>query len=806
MGQLQSWMAQEIKAELERQGPSGLLIWYDPGGSLASLLPAALPEGVQLLRFQGSYLALRFALESEDPAFEKRWVVYVPEEPLEESWLRDWELLGKRWAMDLLELLQRKAGLAATPRLMRLLREKPANARDLAESWEQLLRGRQVAQSTLEDALLALACGLTHWQLSDVLLQFMAREVERRHFEARGLWDLLCEKVGQACGWAQVPAEEEELRRALQAASLLSELVQALPEEASRLGEVLPPQTNRPFLVPLAARWRDRQSWQDAYVEASEAVAAEYGLAGHLTASETLLSNETFAIVDRLWRQEVSRAVAPDGANCGAEAQRLGEIAEVRRKLFWARQGQAPYWEPMALASQLYLGSQQATEAAEGLATADELAQSYSADEGWWRLDLWALRLAATASALSPQERQRFVRPAYQAYARCLDQVNRRFARAVERERWQPTQPRFWSNYVVGKQRCVVFLVDALRYDLARYLANQLPGSEFKINLGMATAVLPTTTELGMAALLPTAHEGLEVAVESDALQVSISRARVGHTLARRDFLLDRLGEKGRLTTLEEVDSSDWEGVEVLVVQAGEPDRFGTGAADIYPQGLLAMVDKIAQAMRYLQERGFSTQVVSTDHGFLFLPEGVELRTLQAPEAQILKDRYAVGANPEPEGCAALAAHELGLRGEARFVFPVGLAAFGIQGGTGAFLHRGLSLQECVVPVLVAEAEAPREKVTVRMIVPDRLTSRLALVQLKAEAPTLFAQPRRVVLELGARRSEPAELSVHRPEAVVRVNWLGFDEAVPAEVRVRLLDAHSGQVLQEQRVRVEIVV
>src|SRR5437868_7080005 len=67
-----------LAEELQRQGPAGLIVWYDAGGTLAKVASGGLPEGVRLLRWEGSYLALRLELEEADPRFEQRWVVYVP--------------------------------------------------------------------------------------------------------------------------------------------------------------------------------------------------------------------------------------------------------------------------------------------------------------------------------------------------------------------------------------------------------------------------------------------------------------------------------------------------------------------------------------------------------------------------------------------------------------------------------------------------------------------------------------------------------------------------------------------------------
>jgi len=172
---LAGWLRAELGRALAGQGQAGLVVWYDAGGTLESLAEGATPEGARLLRFEGSYLALRFGLEAADPEFQGRWVVYLPEAPPKESWLRDWELFGVRLELDLADLLRRGAGLEITPRLEGLLRHRPENARELVRAWEPLMAGVPVNEANLLNALLALGLGLPRWQPEQALLLLSGR-------------------------------------------------------------------------------------------------------------------------------------------------------------------------------------------------------------------------------------------------------------------------------------------------------------------------------------------------------------------------------------------------------------------------------------------------------------------------------------------------------------------------------------------------------------------------------------------------------------------------------------------------------
>jgi len=805
MNKLTAWLREEIKEEFERQGEHGLIVWYDPGGTLESVVQEALPEGTRFLRFEGSYLALRFTLEGEDPDFQKRWVVYVPEDPPEESWLRDWELLGERLEMDLLGLLQRRYSLGLTPRLVELLRDRPGNARDLASQWNRVMDDRDVTEQALIESLLALGFGLVHWDIHEALLKFVAGDGWREKLEGRGLWKEWQEKVKDWTGWSDLPADEAALRGQLEASILLSELVEAVPELASRWTLVPSEGDRREEMASLARKWRERDPLRDAYCRSALKVEREYGLSGLLPVSEGLLQVETFRAVDEIWQQELRSAISPDGSNFGQKAQRLGEICRARKGLFWARreEGIGKFWKALDLSVRLYRGSREATEAVRKLSTVEDFVKRYTADEGWWQLDLWALETSALAQYLSAEDRRRFLLPAWTAYGDYLDRVNRAFAEVVKRQGWQPTQQTLWQE-VTGRKRTAVFLVDALRFDLAQYL-KQMVASEVGFEVKPIMTVLPSITELGMAALLPGGgEEGLSVAVEGERLAVRIGDVSVSSSTERKAYLEHQLGKQGKVVALEELEREDLGQVQLLVVFCRQIDEFGSFVADLHPQGLLDMTEQIARSVRYVANKGFERIYVAADHGFLFVPPEVRPSVSSPQEAAILKRRFGLGC--QHEGSFNARMEDLGLKGSVPLSFPPGLTVFGLQGGIPSFLHGGLSLQECVIAFLKGIPSARPNKVEVKMLLPESITSRVVLVRLRAEASSILDRPRKVQVTVGEKTSEVCEMSPRSAQAEVSFTWLDFDAEPPPQVVVKLLDADTGEVLQEQWLKVKIIV
>ena len=803
---LLQWLQDELQKVLDRQGNSGIVVWYDRGGTLEGLAERAAPARARLLRFSGSYLALRFALEDADPDLRGCWLLYIPEPPPppRESWLRDYELLGERLEMDLAELLRRR-GLPLTPRLTALLREHPRNARDLAEKWGQTRGDRPPTEEAVVQALLALAFDLPSWQPEEALLRFLTGDSWPPRLAERGLWEEWRREVAHWFGWENAPEEEGILRQQARAAVLLAEVTAHQPALAPRFPFLPSDPDRRERAAGLARRWRQRTDLLDAYGQAAQAVEQEYALARQLTVEDSLLDAETVRCIDDLWLQEVRGAVSPDGSNLAGKAEQVARIADRRKSLFWARQDEAlgQTWEGLALAARLVQECARAGEESQRHARVEGLVARYA--ESWWQLDLWALQLAALADHLSADDRRRFAEPAWRAYGDWLDRVNRRLAEAVAREGWHPTQATLWSRVGHPRRRTAVLLVDALRYDLARLLAEQTGGA-VRWEPEALAAYLPTVTEVGMSALLPDAAGRLALAVEREQIQARLGETPVSNRAERIARMQEHLGSGGQVVSLEDVQKTDWRSIQTAVVLSQEVDRSGTFLADLFPAGLLGMVDRIARAIRFLASQGFEQFFVTADHGFLYLPPGVSPEGVPVPAAHWRGRRFAAGGSAE--GCLGLTAAQQGLSGDLTLTFPKGLAVFALQGSVGAFLHGGLSLQEAVVPLLRGQAVAPAaRKVEVSLEAPPALTSRVVAIRVRVTgAADLLAGERPVIVEVGGTRSRPVTLSLQQPEQTVRFSWLDEFAEPPPETTLRLLDADTGQVLEERRVPVNLLV
>jgi len=273
-GVLKNWIRSELKRVFEHQGEDGIVVWYDAGGTLSELVDEVVPEGVRLIKFDGSFLALRFELESNSPDLTGKWLIYVPEKPLQESWLRDFELLGERLEMDFLSLLQRRCNLPVTLVLTDLLRSRPENSKRLVRQWEQLMGDRTVTESEIINGLLAIAFGLNLWDIRDAVLSFLCEQNWEERLGKQGLWEIWHKRLQEHFGWtdAETPTDERDLKMKVQAAILLADLVCSDPSIADRFSFIPSDPTKCQALSELAKRWRDSATWQAFYRNAANEV------------------------------------------------------------------------------------------------------------------------------------------------------------------------------------------------------------------------------------------------------------------------------------------------------------------------------------------------------------------------------------------------------------------------------------------------------------------------------------------------------------------------------------------------------
>lgn len=256
-------------------------------------------------------------------------------------------------------------------------------------------------------------------------------------------------------------------------------------------------------------------------------------------------------------------------------------------------------------------------------------------------------------------------------------------------------------------ERTALFLVDAMRYEMGQQL-RELIGEQAAttVRLSPRLAELPTITEVGMNALVPTVSRGrLLVLLDGkrrrvegfDAGGFQVKRRKERETLLARSaggvkwFELDALlGSEASLS--HQIRQS-----RLVVVHSIQIDKAGEAGLGVgtFP----AELRRVHMAWQLLRAAGVRRFVFTSDHGFLLRSVGDE--QIQHGQGYDALPRYAVyPSEVNNDRQLGLSLRKLGYDGaDEAVVVPRGLAVHQ-SGSDRKFVHGGNSPQERVIPVL----------------------------------------------------------------------------------------------------------
>jgi len=378
---------------------------------------------------------------------------------------------------------------------------------------------------------------------------------------------------------------------------------------------------------------------------------------------------------------------------------------------------------------------------AEGLAGlfAGYIASWHEVDRHYREFFLACKRMGETRfrKALAPAEAKIMKR--YDEFL--SDLTNRWQTHLMDEERWPPasvpSQECFFHDRVElafpqadRSHRLAVVISDALRYEAGKDLAERLSASraaglagKISVSCDAAVCMLPSYTQLGMAALLPAGT------LEIDPASCRVLKdGKPTDGLQNRGSLIAPAIEGARALSAEkmlEKGSVDLEGVPLAFVYHNVIDKTGD-ARDSEGRTFEAVddaCDEIEKLIQILLRAGCGKVIVTADHGFLYQqqePESYvysdvpELSKTVAGQADAARSRrFAVGTGlPEDDSLLSYEAKELSLKGDYEVVMPRGITRLRLQGSGARFVHGGASAQEDVIPIVTVETTGSHEEAT----------------------------------------------------------------------------------------------
>lgn len=320
---------------------------------------------------------------------------------------------------------------------------------------------------------------------------------------------------------------------------------------------------------------------------------------------------------------------------------------------------------------------------------------------------------------------------------------------------------RWVKPFIERKGKICVLISDAFRYEIGEELQSLMRQEDrFEAELEPALAMLPSYTQLGMAALLPNKtltllddETGLAL-VDGQSAQGTANRGKIlaSAVTAATAIQAEDLMQMGRDESRALVRDN-----EVIYVYHNLIDKTGDtrdteervfAAAEDTLQELIRIIKKLANA-------NASNVLVTADHGFLYQNRVLEESDFLASEPEgdsiyYRSRRFVLGTGLHSSGSfKTFMPAQLGLEGTVEVQIPKSINRLRQKGSGSRFVHGGATLQEVVIPVLrinkKRQSDVSRVEVEIISGAGRTITSgQVAVVLYQAQAVTDKLQGRKL--------------------------------------------------------------
>jgi len=509
-------------------------------------------------------------------------------------------------------------------------------------------------------------------------------------------------------------------------------------------------------------RWKDSRQFEESFESLSNECAEILGIEQDLGKRDfrTLLELDYFRLIDKKIISDLVRAV-------GSRTVSSGDVTlwvRQRRQGHWYREFQHLY-EAVDYASQFMHALDEANLVMESLADG---IQRYS--HSWFRLDqlyrkfTYHVRRSGQASLMSTLTNQ--IENLYSN--NYLLKVNDRWQAFVDTApKWDaapiPLQRDFFTRWVQPflekDNKVYVIISDAFRYEIGDELLSLIRQEDrYDATLEPALSMLPSYTQLGMAALLPNKELAL-AGNQTGTVEVDGQSSR---GKANRIKILDRaIPQRAKAVKAEELLALNREDCRALIrdhdVVYIYHDRIDSTGKPVSEDRVFEAVEEtlqeLIQMIKKLTGANASNLLVTSDHGFIYQNRAIEESDFAQDEPEgeqiLFRDRrFILGKGlKEKASFRKFQSSDLGLDGNVEVLIPKSINRLRLQGSSIRFVHGGASLQEVVIPVVRINKKRQSDLSTVEVDIlrgsSSTITSgQMAVTLYQAQPATDKVQPR----------------------------------------------------------------
>lgn len=733
-----------------------IVFWYDNRQEFRADFEALELPRVEKIELTNNEFGLKYRILREQP--EQKFLLYREgaEPPHLENWLLDVQLAsGNSFRTDQVALWL--AELELGPDCYTLL-EEHVGFFESAKRREQLSKLLQQGDSDNKLRLKMLAvCADTEPRLDVILEELLAElssagDARIRLIENSALSGFLWEQMKRVYGYvSEQPGLHDFVIELFKACFLMG----TDPEHKARL--------SAESLVFLK-RWKDSRSHEQSFEQLSGQCAEVLQIGDRLHGLDyrKLMELDYFELVDRKILSELVHAVVA----------RTVTAQEVEQ---WVRQRRQSHW--FIHVEDVYLAVDHAAQFLQLLDMAQLEMTSLSDGmekyaKSWYRLDqlyrkfIYHSRESGQASlleALNTQVENQYTN-------NFLMRLNDRWQQHVDAaQRWEAApimlQRNFFGRYVKPfverKTKVCVVISDAFRYEVGEELQSRIRREDrFEAELEPVLSMLPSYTQLGMAALLP--NQALQLA-ENDSGDAMVNGQSAQGTVNRGKILAAAVpnSEVVLAKDLLAMNQADSRALlrdnDVVYVYHNLIDKTGD-TRDTEERVFSAAEDTLAELVRLVKKltnANASNLLITADHGFIYQNRPLEESDFLSNEPDgdevLYRDRrFVLGRGLRSQaGFKTFSPSQLGLEGTLEVQIPKSINRLRLKGSGSRFVHGGATLQEVVIPVVRINKKRQSDvgRVDVEFIGAGGktiTTGQLAVVLYQTEAITEKKQPRRL--------------------------------------------------------------
>ncbi len=508
------------------------------------------------------------------------------------------------------------------------------------------------------------------------------------------------------------------------------------------------------------ASFRNDRRSQDALAALARRAERDLDYASSIEGStfRDLLVSDVFEAAERRIISDLARAV-------NDQTVTVREVADVVRE----RRQRSVWFDGY---KQLYSAIQSGAELLAELGSLDLTMQSF--DDGldryrrdWFRIDqlyrhfIYSARTAENSEPLDGLRAQVETRYTSQF----VYELGKSWQQQVDTaQKWVSTvlrpQTAFYKDFIEpivrDEKKAVVIISDALRYEAAEELGSRIRQEDrFDAEFDALLGVLPSYTQLGMAALLP--HSTLRLS--SDGMTALVDDQPSNGTEPRGKILATQGGSAIRAEDFNAMTGDErrelFKGNQFLYIYHNRIDEIGDKqgterqvfeAVEDALRDLLDLVKKAASA-------NATNIFITADHGFLFqeqaLADAFFLSTQpHGDDIKVINRRYILGRGLKPDNAfTTFRGEQVSLDGDIEVQIPKSIHRLRLPGGGSRFVHGGATLQEVVVPVLAVNKKRKSDTRLVEVkVLPesDKITTGQVVILLFQAGPVSDkVQPRR---------------------------------------------------------------